>query len=723
MSQNNPAQHLRTWRRKFSLPGWSAPLVLLACCALTYGILIPWLGVYSDDWIFLSTYHKMGSAGLVRYFATNRPFWGLFYQVTLPLLGKTPWHWHLFGLFWHWAASVALWWLVRLVWPRQAKAALWAGLIFTVYPGFILQPIALTVGHMFLVYTSFILSICFFVLAQLQRRLHPSSRRFWFWQVLALITSLVNLLSMEYFLLLHLVQPIFLWFALSGIELSLHRRFKHILQAWLPYLAMLVGVLLWRIFFFPYQTHNYQYRLLDRLRESPIAGLIDLARTMLNDGWETLAGTWVSALRLPLSLPWERLDYAYLVLVIASMAVLFIALSQFRWSESQAIIPPQHGDAASRDSADGRQMMFAGGISMLIAGAPFWLTGITVGLDGFNSRFTLPFVFGASLLTSGFLLWLPFPQRLRLSRDKVQVLVLAVILGMGIGYQFQAQNLFRREWLLQKDLYWQLAWRIPGLEPGTIVFSSELPLYYNASDYTQSAMFDWNWQPAPQESNLPSRMNYALYYPNERLLFSSLSALEADQPVYVDHLGAEFSGNTSQSVVLQVNDPAAMTVGCLHVMLPEIDANNPYFPRLERDVIAFSNPALILAQDVRQTKQLIPEIFGGEPAPNHCYYFQKIDLAFQLGQWRKAIRLYEEAVAAGYDSWIDTELVPVIGSFAQAADWDQAVQLTNQMSKKAFYPLDSFICNLWSVIEEDTPTSPAKSDAKLRINEKYGCSQ
>lgn len=715
---------MKTSIRQFRLPDWSAPLILLAGCLMAYGLLIPWLGVYSDDWIFLSTYHKMGSAGLVRYFTTNRPFWGLFYQITLPLLGKAPWHWHLFGLFWHWTASVALWWLVRLVWSQKKAAALWAGLIFAVYPGFILQPISLTVGHMFLVYTSFILSICFLILAQQQRRKSLSISRYRLWQALSWITSLVNLLSMEYFLLLHLMQPVFVWFFLAESEPDLRRRFKHTLSAWLPNLALLVGVLTWRIFFFPYQTHNYQYLLLDQLRESPFAGLVYLTRTILNDGWETLVGAWVKAVELPFSLSWERLDYAYLVLVITSAAAALVVLVFVR--EVDLYPSNKEGMQAgsqpgqplrNRFSSEAFQMMAVGGIAMLIAGVPFWLTDITVGLDGFDSRFTLPFIFGAALLSSGFLLFLTYLQWSVFASGIAQTLILAALLGMGIGYQFHAQNVFRREWIVQKNLYWQLAWRMPGLEPGTIVFSAELPLYYNASDYTQSAMFDWNWQPQPA----PQKMDYAFYYPNERLMFGSLDALKADRPVYVDHLGAEFSGNTNRSVALQVNDPQALTVGCLHVMIPEIDANNPYFPRMERDVIAFSDPALIRAEDTRQTKQLITDIFDDEPPPDHCYYFQKIDLAYQLGQWKKAVDLYKEAVATGYDSWLDTELVPVIGAFAQLSDWDQAVRLTTQMNKSAFYPLDSFTCNLWSLIDRETPEGSEKLIAMKKINDKYGC--
>ncbi len=110
-------------------------MALLALCILSYTLLIRYLGYYWDDWPFIWISQKLGTAGLVRYFHTNRPIWGLIFQVTTPLLGHEPWRWHLFALLWRWIASVLLWMLLRLVWPRHSQAALWPSLLFAVYPG------------------------------------------------------------------------------------------------------------------------------------------------------------------------------------------------------------------------------------------------------------------------------------------------------------------------------------------------------------------------------------------------------------------------------------------------------------------------------------------------------------------------------------------------------------------------------------------------------------
>src|SRR3989304_10257861 len=91
-----PNLRFRSLVKKINQPPW---LILIACI-LAYGIMIPWLGLYSDDWIYLTSFHKFGTEGLTRYFSTNRPVWGFIYQSNLPILGITPCHWHLFGFFW-----------------------------------------------------------------------------------------------------------------------------------------------------------------------------------------------------------------------------------------------------------------------------------------------------------------------------------------------------------------------------------------------------------------------------------------------------------------------------------------------------------------------------------------------------------------------------------------------------------------------------------------------
>src|SRR5512146_2470081 len=80
----------------------TVPLFLLFLCLPAYGPLIPRLGFYWDDFPMNWIATTMGGAGLARYFSTNRPVWGLIYEVTTPFLGSRPIAWQIFAILLRW---------------------------------------------------------------------------------------------------------------------------------------------------------------------------------------------------------------------------------------------------------------------------------------------------------------------------------------------------------------------------------------------------------------------------------------------------------------------------------------------------------------------------------------------------------------------------------------------------------------------------------------------
>jgi len=669
------------------------PLLILAASILAYGIMIPWLGLYSDDWIYLISFHKYGIEGLTRYFSTNRPVWGLIYQLTFPLLGTTPWHWHVFGLFWHTAAAISLWWLLTLIWPKQKNAALWAGLLFAVYPGFVLQPISITFGHIFLVYTAYFLSMCFLILA------YQRPQKFWLFTILALATSAINLLCMEYFLLLHLLQPVVLWLVFQQKAPEFRQRLKLVIKAWWPYFVLFVGNLIWRTVFFKYQTNNYQYLFLDRLKNGIGPALIYLIKTMFKDWWNTSVGAWINVYKMPFDLFPDNINLVILVISLAAAVFFFYSIYIFtRNSQSEPV-----------DKHSSLQMLALGALALIIAGGPFWLTELNVSQIGFKSRFSLPFIFGAVLLLSSLL------QLIRKPRWVVTAF-LAVTIGLSIGYQIQIQNDFRREWIVQKNLLWQLAWRMPVLEPGTTIFISEMPGSHHITYTILSSMIDWNFQPM-----LSSRqMDFAVYYPREVANKGGI-VLQPEEYFQVDHLGAVFNGNTANSITVQYSKDDTLLLSCAHVMSPLMDHNNPFLSIEEKKVAIFSDLSLITAANVFDSNHLFPEIFGREPEPTHCYYFEKADLAYQLEDWQLAIDIYNQGLSLGESNWIDTELVPVIGSYAHLGEWEKAYSYSVTMASRSYYPIASVICGLWKSLEMDTPDGFQKQESVKAISDQFNC--
>ena len=243
--------------------------------------------------------------------------------------------------------------------------------------------------------------------------------------------------------------------------------------------------------------------------------------------------------------------------------------------------------AERSDKKDAYWAMGLGIFILLVAGWPFWLTGVPVSLGYPASRATLSFMLGVSLLLAGLLSLLPY---------RLDWILLAVFVALAAGRQFQWSNDFRRDWNMQKNMFWQMTWRAPGLKPGTIVMMNEELAYF--ADNSIGAALNWIYAP----DNHTNRVDYVLFYPTNRL-DGALKDLEPNLPVRYDYLAGQFEGNTSQTVVFYYSPP-----GCLRLLDPEIDPYNRLIPdeTLLRDAAALSTTTPVLSDPIAR----MPEIYG-----------------------------------------------------------------------------------------------------------------
>ncbi|HPH96195.1 MAG TPA: hypothetical protein PKW33_06740 [Anaerolineaceae bacterium] len=634
------------------------PLVLLGACGLAYGLLIPMLGFYWDDlpinWIF----HQLGPEGLARYFSTNRPVWGLLYQITLPLLGSTPWHWQVFALLWRWLSGVLLWLLLRRVWPDEDDAAEWVSLLAVVYPAFGQQFISLVYSHFFMVLCLFFGSLLANV-AALQVKRHA-----WLWHGLAVLLSLGNLVMMEYFFVLELARAAFLWVVTEG---TLAARLRLTLKRWLPYLGVMAAVGIWRTFFFSFQTTNYKPRLLTDLSTNPLSTLWGLCVSIYEALWNTTFGAWAAAFAQPDP---SELGSRTTLVYFGLLAVTFVGLAVlFAWNRKAR--------ASWRKAGE---MVLVGAAALLAAGWPFWLTGLRPRMEFPADRFTLPFMLGACLLLVGLVRLVPAPRLLRVG-------VLAALAAASVGFQFQLANAYKQDWETQRDFFWQLAWRAPAIEPDTVVLANEMAVTYY-SDNSLSALLNWYYAP----DNHTDRMSYMLYYPSRRFK-EGTEILKADQPLYRDYLAATFTGSTS-SMVAVFYAPWA----CLRVLDPLIDGDNRKLPVEIAQASAWSRRGLVLPEG--EGARMVPELAGAEPSNDWCYYFEKAELARQRRNWEEAAA-YGDAGLAEHGPKDPAERFVFIESYANVERWDEALTQTREVMA-AKPELQVPICRLWQRIELET---------------------
>lgn len=675
---------------------------LLALCLLAYAPLLPRLGFYWDDFPIAWIASTMGGEGLARYFSTNRPVWGLLYQMTTPVLGSQPLNWQIFALLLRWMSGLAFWGLLRLVWapgpladPRRKAFAAWAAALFVLYPGFQQQFISFVYSHFFIVLIAFLGSLSLMVLAL---RL-PDSRRRWYVPLTgaALLLSLFNVLAMEYFFLLDLLRPVLIWLVLGEQVPDRRARLRRTLAAWLPYLAVLAGAAFWRSVLFGFQT--YQPALLSRLRANPLQAVGQLLPVVLADAWKTTGGAWIEAFTLPdaAEIGARYVQRYWILLAVGGVVSLVFFLLH------------RPGADSAQDRQGQRwawQPVLVGAFSLLLAGGPFWLTDLEIWLIFPNDRFTLPFMPGASLFAAGLLTLLPGPRWPRIT-------LLALGLAFAVGLHFQTAVIYNRDWSVQRSMLWQMTWRMPGLQPDTALLINELPVTYY-TDNSLTAPLNWTFDP----NNDPRRMKYVLLYPtlrkNERL-----SGLRPNKPVVVDYLATEFHGSTLQLLAFYYEPP-----GCLRVLDPEVDVLNWMVPQYLRESLALSNTELILTESpAGQPAPRPPEhIYGAEIARGWCYYYQKADLARQAGDWQTVARLGDEAFALDDYPNDPLERFPFIEGYAHSGSWERAVELSRESYAVSPEVMRPMLCRLWERIADQVPDSAEKENTLQQIQAEMSCS-
>lgn len=669
------------------LPALPYPLLLLGLLFLAYGLWIPRLGLYWDDFPLAWIARTYGAPGLERYFATNRPFWGLLFQLTTPILGANPLAWQVFGALMRFVDALLLWQLLRLAWPRREEAARWAGALFLVYPGFSQQFIALVYGHMELVLASFLGSQVLMLLG-----LRRGVRRGWRLLSLSLLLSAVNVFCMEYFLLLELARPLLILVILrqKDTELLLGKGLLRSLLIVLPWLAVLLGAMAWRTWGLGF--HTYQPAFAARLSSEPLAALAGLAGRAARDLWLAGAEVW--------SRPFLLTGLGELT---RTQLLVFWAVAGMGLAGALLMLLPRVNAATLRKESrfDWLSWLLFGAALLIFAGGPYWLTDLPITKDFPFDRFTLSFMCGAAALLAGLWSWLPLPRGFKVG-------LLALTLAFSAALQYRYSLIYARDWATQRTLFRQLLWRAPGFQPGTTLLFNELPVVHY-SDNSLTAPLNWIYAP----ENRSQQMSYMLYYPTVRL-GSGLPRIEPGLEIRQDYLAAQFSGNTGQVLVLYFQPP-----GCLRVMDPEVEADVWLIPPSLRDTLRLANPAVILPEG---QARLPRELYGAEPAKNWCWYFEKADLARQQKDWAAAAALGDAAFALGDYPNDALERFPFIEAYAHTGNWERALELTQQTRDIA--PLYAQLgCRLWQRIEREAGAVTGVDEAVSQAYEILGCGE
>lgn len=647
---------------RIRFPLWTALLALDAAALLAYGLYLGWLGFYWDDWIWMYFSGRFGAATMLQIDRAYRPLAGVVLWLGSALFGENPLGWQVYNLALRLLTAIAFWWFLRRTWPKHGQQAAWAALLFLVYPGFTHQFVAVNSSRHIAPYALFLVSLgCTAAAIRDERR-----SRGWTWA--ALITSLLAMLTSEYFYGLELTRLLVIWLAMEDTQWR--ERLRRTFRRWLPYLLLVLTLFAWR--FWVSQSYNYEVSAVDELVGQPLQGLWLLLRNLFSGIYHTLVSAWGTVLQFPNPAEWgSRVLLYYWVIVSLSALALFVYLLLLQ--------PEDERHPGRRFSL---QAVLLGGAALLAGGLPFLVTQLSIEASFPNNRALLPMTFGAALLLIGLLDLIP--------ARAIKVALLTAALGLVMGRAYYTALEFKLDWTAQQRFFQQLSWRAPGIRPGTALLTVEMPVKYSSDNSLSGPLNQFYTEQAIADGELP----YLLYYLDLRLgREKGLQSLEADTPIEKTIHLVQFEGSTSQAVVLYYDPP-----GCLRLLDPGYDQYLPDLPPLLQEALPLSDLSLVSPHG--ESAAAVDRVYGpGANVIDHCYYVEKADLLRQSGDWYAIVGLAREVDFQEFER--PAELVPFIQAYAHTGDLVDALALTEMAAQDP--QMHQMLCHIWTQLVSEVP--------------------
>jgi hypothetical protein len=406
--------------------------------------------------------------------------------------------------------------------------------------------------------------------------------------------------------------------------------FWRTLKADLLYLLLAGGFLIWRLFIFQSTRRATNLNvLLGKYSGLPVYSLFSVMVETLKDILETAVFAWV----VPFYQFVAKGNYRDLAtaVVLAVIVVICVFLVYRRI---------KHGEDLSENGAKPEQnlhLIWLGGFIVVFALLPIDAAGRNVLFADQWDRYTLYASIGVAMLTGGFLF--------RFFQGRFRSALWLSLIGMSVVVHFFSAAWYRDFWMWERDLWQQIVWRAPAIQRGTMLFAV-LPAEGYAEGY---------------EIYGPANM---AYYPGEGVqiggdVLNSDTAAELQLQKNRSHYDRSVLVADNYRNALIMAYPSSES--CLHVLdgrkveLPGLLDNS-----LLADVAQYSRIEQI---EPSATPAKLPGFLGGEQPRAWCFYYQKMDLARQQGDWQAVAALADQAFTKGLKPEDVSEWMPAMEAY------------------------------------------------------------
>jgi len=435
-------------------------------------------------------------------------------------------------------------------------------------------------------------------------------------------------------------------------------KIRKTLLKWLPFATIPVGFLSWRVFFFHAERKATDIGAqIGSLFTSPLTGLWWVTY-LIQDFFNVLLAAWVlpfSMFVLPMRLQNQLIGFG----------LAFVAVVVYIWG-CQLIGKNESDISTNSNQKEMREHVWVGAVSILGGLAPVIAANRHIVFPDY-SRYTLIASIGVVILLSAFLF--------QLSSRRLMVSVAGVLIAISVLTHYGNSVKAANETETVQDFWWQVAWRAPHIKTGTTL-SATYPDVATQEDY-------FIWGPANH-----------IYYPDVRrddqfeIDLPAIVLNEVTVSKIISRRGEDVYRKRGDVLITNEYDNVLVITqaernSCVRIL----NGNSPDLSVYDRQRVLLVAPYSKLGNVIITEASPVPPrvIFGGEPSHDWCYYYQKADLARQMGDWKSVVSLYEEAVKYGFHPNDQIELMPFLQAYAYLGNQKMVKDLSTRINTSVFY--------------------------------------
>jgi len=249
---------------------WLHFLLLGVLTVFSYGMALNRLGFYWDDVGVVFSKYFYGDKGLMEYASRDRFFAKYLYGSIPRIIGLASWRWHVFGILVWWFNACLYFVFVGRLFKNMPKLAVWASLFFVVFPTF---------GSMFIsiIYSMGFFSLIWLLLSFIFMDNYLQGKNKVASLILSLVFMLLEILQSEYWIGIEFFRVVIILIMISG-SASVRQLLKKdqiiaAIKKYLPYLAVLLVFVIWRLFIFKgYRASTDAGSVMHELAKNPVQG-------------------------------------------------------------------------------------------------------------------------------------------------------------------------------------------------------------------------------------------------------------------------------------------------------------------------------------------------------------------------------------------------------------------------------------------------------------------